>query len=338
MRRYRAVPAVVFAVVVSALVGGFFGRSALAIDDKTPGLQDLQRRARRHRGELRRDRRVRQPRLQFDSRHARHARSALELFRSEGLRADARAAGRPLLRPRHPDSEHARRRHRRDRRLRRIAGVQEGRASRRRVREDRRRGREGLDDRAGDAETARPQGDDGAHRAEAPRLRTADSARRDARRGVHPDGPGRVHDRSTRPGTSSCRISARTPTAISSARLRDLDVEGHEAAAARHPRQSRRPARSGDQGRQRVPAARPDDRLHARPHVEFGSGLPRDRGRRVHEHPDRDDRQPQQRERVGDRHRRAAGSRPRASSSAKRRSARRSCSRSIASAAARAWR
>jgi carboxyl-terminal processing protease len=36
MRRYRAVPAVVFAIVVSALVGGFFGRSALATDDKTP--------------------------------------------------------------------------------------------------------------------------------------------------------------------------------------------------------------------------------------------------------------------------------------------------------------
>ena len=36
MRRYRTVPAVVFAIIVSALVGGFFGRSALAIDDKTP--------------------------------------------------------------------------------------------------------------------------------------------------------------------------------------------------------------------------------------------------------------------------------------------------------------
>ncbi len=36
MRRYRAVPAVVFAIVVSALVGGFFGRSALAVDDKSP--------------------------------------------------------------------------------------------------------------------------------------------------------------------------------------------------------------------------------------------------------------------------------------------------------------
>ena len=36
MRRYRAVPAVVFAVVVSALVGGLFGRSALAVDEKAP--------------------------------------------------------------------------------------------------------------------------------------------------------------------------------------------------------------------------------------------------------------------------------------------------------------
>jgi carboxyl-terminal processing protease len=36
MRRYRPLPAVVFAIVVSAFVGGFFGRSALATDDKIP--------------------------------------------------------------------------------------------------------------------------------------------------------------------------------------------------------------------------------------------------------------------------------------------------------------
>jgi len=36
MRRYRSLSAVIFAIVVSALVGGFFGRSALAIDDKVP--------------------------------------------------------------------------------------------------------------------------------------------------------------------------------------------------------------------------------------------------------------------------------------------------------------
>jgi carboxyl-terminal processing protease len=36
MRRYRALPAVLFAILVSALVGGLFGRSALATDDKVP--------------------------------------------------------------------------------------------------------------------------------------------------------------------------------------------------------------------------------------------------------------------------------------------------------------
>ncbi len=36
MRRYRPVPALVFAILVSALVGGLFGRSALATDDKVP--------------------------------------------------------------------------------------------------------------------------------------------------------------------------------------------------------------------------------------------------------------------------------------------------------------
>src|SRR4051794_15848735 len=36
MRRYRALPAVVFSILVSALVGGFFGRNALATDDKVP--------------------------------------------------------------------------------------------------------------------------------------------------------------------------------------------------------------------------------------------------------------------------------------------------------------
>ena len=36
MRRYRPLPVVVFAIVVSALVGGFFGKSALAVDDKIP--------------------------------------------------------------------------------------------------------------------------------------------------------------------------------------------------------------------------------------------------------------------------------------------------------------
>jgi carboxyl-terminal processing protease len=37
MRRYRPLPAVVFAILVSALVGGLLGRNALATDDKVPG-------------------------------------------------------------------------------------------------------------------------------------------------------------------------------------------------------------------------------------------------------------------------------------------------------------
>jgi carboxyl-terminal processing protease len=36
MPRYRPVPIVVFAIVVSALVGGLFGKNALAVDDKIP--------------------------------------------------------------------------------------------------------------------------------------------------------------------------------------------------------------------------------------------------------------------------------------------------------------
>src|SRR6195256_6566381 len=36
MRRSRPLPAVVFAILVSALVGGLFGRSALATEDKVP--------------------------------------------------------------------------------------------------------------------------------------------------------------------------------------------------------------------------------------------------------------------------------------------------------------
>jgi carboxyl-terminal processing protease len=36
MQRYRPLPAVLFAILVSALVGGLFGRSALATDDKIP--------------------------------------------------------------------------------------------------------------------------------------------------------------------------------------------------------------------------------------------------------------------------------------------------------------
>ena len=95
MRRYRPCPAVVFAIVVSALVGGFFGRSALATDDKVPehyktftaALSAIES---NYVDKVESDRLV----YSADPRHARHARSAFELLRSARVRADARAAGR----------------------------------------------------------------------------------------------------------------------------------------------------------------------------------------------------------------------------------------------------
>ena len=104
-------------------------------------------------------------------------------------------------------------------------------------------------------EAARPEGHDG--------RRSASSGAAtielipfdvDARRGHHSDRPGVFHDRRRRPATSACRTSARTPIATSKHALRRAVVEGDEAPAVRHPRQSRRSARPGDQGGERVPA------------------------------------------------------------------------------------
>ena len=86
---------------------------------------------------------------------------------------------------------------------------------------------------------------------------------------------------------------------------------GHEAAALRCAPEPGRPARSGDQSGEQLPAQGQDDRLHARADRELRSGLPRGRRRRVPEHPDRHAGEPQQRERLGDCHRRAPGSRSR---------------------------
>ena len=251
--------------VVSALVGGFFGRSALAVDDKIPDYKTFAAALDAIEANYIGTVRIRQPRLQRDSRHARHARSAFELLRSESLRADARASGRPLLRPRHPDSEHARGRHRRDRRVRRIARVQEGRAARRRVRANRGRKRQGLDDRAGDAEAPRSRRE---RRCTSSCRRRGyeqiDSARRDARRSLHPHRARHVHvrfDHRLHQAAGFRREHRPRPQA----RAARPDEQGDEAARARYPRQPRRSARSGDQGDQRVPAEGQDDRLHARP-------------------------------------------------------------------------
>ena len=72
----------------------------------------------RDRIELRRHGRIGSSGLRRDPRHARHARPAFELLRSQEIRADARAPGRALLRPRDHDFS--------DRRGHRRASVFEG--------------------------------------------------------------------------------------------------------------------------------------------------------------------------------------------------------------------
>ena len=90
------------------------------------------------------------------------------------------------------------------------------------------------------------------------------------------------------------------------------DQAGHAAAAARHPREPGRPARSGDQGVEPVPARRATSsstRADVSPnsdqnyHGVENSDYTEPAGDRAGE--------PPQRERVGDRDRRAAGSRSR---------------------------
>ena len=110
--------------------------------------------------------------------------------------------------------------------------------------------------------------------------------RRDARRGHIPTVPACSWS-TRRPATSSCSDFGENTDHDLKHALHELSVEGDEAAAARHPRQSGRAARSGHQGLERIPARGQDDRLHARPRSEFGSGLPRDRRQRVHGHSDR---------------------------------------------------
>ncbi|MGC4084574.1 MAG: PDZ domain-containing protein [Vicinamibacterales bacterium] len=94
------------------------------------------------------------------------------------------------------------------------------------------------------------------------------------------------------------------------ARAEQSPLAGDEAAAVkRHPRQPWRTARSGHQGVERVPAEGEDDRLHARPRAELRSGLSRDGRQQLPRYPDGRPRESQQRERVGVFHRRHAGPR-----------------------------
>ena len=107
MRRYRSLSIVVSAIAVSALVGGLFGKSLLADDDKVPdhyktftaALSAIES------GYIEK---VESDRLVYGAVRGMlvDARSALELFRPARVRADARAAGRALLRHRDSDRRH----------------------------------------------------------------------------------------------------------------------------------------------------------------------------------------------------------------------------------------
>ena len=195
MRRYRPLTVLLLSIGIPALVGGVFGRRALALDDNIAEQQKTFVAALRAiETELRRRSRVRPASVQRHPRDARHARPPFQLLRSQRIRADARAPGRPVLRPRDHDRRH-RRRHRGAERVRGVAGEQDGRAPRRCHRPDRGRRREGVVDRAGDGQAARAEGHERPHRGQAPRLRAVDSARSHARRSPHPHRPRLLHGR-----------------------------------------------------------------------------------------------------------------------------------------------
>ena len=268
-----------------------------------------------------------------------HARSAFELLRPARIRADARAAGRALLR------------HRRSRSARSTATSPRSACSRDRRPTSRAcaaatssRNIAGEDAKGWTTDQAmqKLRGPKGTHGADSTCSAAATSrsitVELDARRGHHPDRARVLHDRrddrlhphaGLRREHRSRRASTRCSELASKGMRRLLfDIRGNPGG----------PLDQAIKVVERVPAARQDDRLHARPRAELGSGLSRDRRRRVHRHSDRR----AWRTATAPARRRSSPARCRITtaptSSARRRSARRSCSRSTASAAARASR
>ena len=125
-----------------------------------------------------------------------------------------------------------------------------------------------------------PKGTHGRHRDQAPRLRRADSDSTSTRDEVNiPTVPGVLHDRRDdrlhpaaglrrehRPRSAATRCSELTSKGMK--RLL-FDIRGNPGG----------PLDQAIKVAERVPAARRDDRLHARPRAELRSGLSRDRGR-----------------------------------------------------------
>ena len=310
MVRYRSLSSLAGVVVVCAVLGGVLGRSSVVAQDQvaeqykvfTAALSAVE-------VDLRRRGPVGPAGLRGHHRDAPDARPAFELHGPEELRPDARAPGRALLRPRaspfrssaatSPWSTCSRARRPTSAACAAATSSPRSRAT---------------TPRAGRA--TRPSASCAARAARAVgiSLRRAGydkliDLKVHARRDSHARRCPPCSCSTPPPATSASRTSARTPTRSSGSALGALTKRGHEAAGVRPARQPRRRARSGHQGVQPVPAARRHDRLHARPRAELRSGLPRHGAERLPAHPDGDAGQPQQRQRVGNRVGRAAGSR-----------------------------
>ena len=275
-------------------------------------LPSLHRGAERDRDELHRQGRLRQPRLRRDARHARHARSAFELLQPEGIRADARAAGRPLLRHRRLDSSD-RRRHHRD------AACSSSRPPTRK---------------ASAAATCWPTS-----RAKTTKGWTVDQAMRKLRGPKGTDvGVGvrrRGYEQLIKFALTRDEVYIPTVPAYfmiddttGYIRMQDFgENTDRDVKHALHDLASKGMKRllfdiRGNPGGPLDQAIKVSNEflpkgkmiVYTRGRVaELGSGLPRDGRERVHRHPDRGAGQPQQRERGGDRHGRAPGSRSRVS-------------------------
>ncbi len=172
-----------------------------------------------------------------------------------------------------------------------------------------RRQHQGLDHRADGGQAEGAEGHVRQHRRAPQGVRARARDEGDARPGQHPEPVGVVHDRCDhrlRRYHRLRRAHRRRPRR----RARGAHQEGHEAPGARPARQPRRSARPGHSRHQPVRAEGLDGGLHARPRLEFRFRLPRHRHARLHQHPDDYAGQSQQRQRLGDRVRRVARLRP----------------------------
>ena len=194
MRTYRSVSVAAFAIALSALVGGFFGGRVLATQDGLPERINVFTTALKQ-IEQKYVEPVESDRVVYSA-----INGMLQTLDPHSSFMDPKAYAQ--LRERQEGHyyglgithQRARRRYHRHGAVRGIARLQEGHPPRRRHRQDQRRGRQRMDERAGGAEAARAArhpraGVDPPHR-----LRQADRRRGRARRNQDSERPVGVHD------------------------------------------------------------------------------------------------------------------------------------------------